>query len=87
MITATFAHLTDLADGDLRLLVALVERLRAGEAATHPVTADFAAACWAALDAEKQRRWEALVARSQQQARSPRLQPERRPWGRQSPAA
>ena len=87
MITATFTHLTDLSDGDLRLLVALVERLRAGDAATHPVTAAFAAACWAALDAEKQRRWDVLLARSQQQAPPPRLQPERRPWGHQSPAA
>ena len=87
MVTASFTHLEELPDGELRSLLDLLDRLRTEAGADRPVIAGFFQTCWAALYAERQRRWDALVARSHQMGRRSEIASYRVPWVRRSPAA
>jgi hypothetical protein len=87
MIMARFENLEELPDSELRTLLEMLDHLRTEAAEVRPATAGFWHACWTELSAEKQRRWDELVARSYQMERSSGRASERVPWVRRSPAA
>jgi hypothetical protein len=86
MIMARFANLDELPDGELRALLDLLDRLHTEVAEAHPASAGFLHACWTELSTERQRRWDALVARSRELERSSWRAPDQVPWVRRSPA-
>ena len=87
MITASFTCLEELPDGELRALLDLLDRLRTEANPQYPASARFVQTCWAELYAERQRRWDALVARSRAMERQSGLASDQVPWVRRTPAA